>query len=314
MTSTTSRTTSASAMARSAWALTWASRGSSRRQPAAGVDHGEGPPAPLGVELLAVAGHAGPLLDHRRPTADDAVDQRGLADVGPSGDDHQRPFRGLRLRARPPVAGHRGAPSVTGTRSERPTVRTGPVTGACRLEGPAEGEPVGGHHLDRPGQVGRGPGRRGSGPPTGRRRAGGSGGPPAAPRSDSTRSVPVRRPETPMLPPKKLLATGTRRMSSRPRPVDQRAEHPGAVLAGEDGDGRPPARRSGPDGEAATGPGSRRPGPRRRRRRSPGARRGRPARPRRRPPRRPGPCPGRSRAGGSPRRWRRAGKGRSAMR
>ena len=70
-------------------------------QPSTGVDHGEGPPAPLGVELLAVAGHAGSFLDHRGPTADDAVDQRRLADVGPSGDDHQRPVPGSRLRPRP---------------------------------------------------------------------------------------------------------------------------------------------------------------------------------------------------------------------
>jgi hypothetical protein len=45
------------------------------RQPAAGVDHGEGMPAPLGVELLAIAGHAGPLLYDRGTAADDAVDQ-----------------------------------------------------------------------------------------------------------------------------------------------------------------------------------------------------------------------------------------------
>ena len=36
-------------------------------------------------------------------------------------------------------------------------------------------------------------------------------------RGPSTRSVPVSRPDTPMLPPKKWLATGTSRMSSRPR-------------------------------------------------------------------------------------------------
>ncbi len=113
-------------------------------QPAAGVDHGEGPPAPLGVELLAVAGDPGSLLDHGGPPAHDAVDQRGLADVGPSGDDHQRavaPF-GQRLGQ---ARGHRDAPRVTGTRS---------ASGSNRppLEGPAQGEAVGGHHLDGAGQ------------------------------------------------------------------------------------------------------------------------------------------------------------------
>ncbi len=182
-------------------------------QPAAGVDHGEGPPAPLGVELLAVPGHPGPLLDHRGPPAHDAVDQGGLAHIGTAGDDHQGP-----LPAVVPVwsaPAHRGAPRVTGTRSVS-AGRRGRSPGPVRLQGPAQREPVGGHHLDRPRQVGQRPGRRGTGPPTGRRRAGGSGGPRAGRRSTSVRSVPVSRPDTPMLPPKKWLATGTRRMSSRP--------------------------------------------------------------------------------------------------
>ena len=110
VTSTTNRTTSASAMARSAWALTWASSGSADGQPPAGVDHGEGVPAPLGVELLAVAGDPGPLLDDGGPPAHDAVDQRRLAHVGPSGDDHQRPLA--------PVAASLGRGGVIGGRSQ----------------------------------------------------------------------------------------------------------------------------------------------------------------------------------------------------
>jgi hypothetical protein len=56
------------------------------REPAAGVDHGELVAGPLGVEQLAVARHAGLLLDDRLAPADDPVHERRLADVGAADD------------------------------------------------------------------------------------------------------------------------------------------------------------------------------------------------------------------------------------
>jgi hypothetical protein len=47
----------------------------------AGVDQGQRPPVPVGVELLAVAGDAGPLVDDRLARLGEPVDERGLADV-----------------------------------------------------------------------------------------------------------------------------------------------------------------------------------------------------------------------------------------
>ena len=114
-------------------------------EPPAGVDDGEVVPTPLGVQFLAVAGHARPFLDHGRPPADDAVDQGGLADVRAARHHHQglAAGRGFGLDG-----GHRGAPRVTGTRADR--------WGGGRLEGTAQREAVGGDHLDGPGQVGQG--------------------------------------------------------------------------------------------------------------------------------------------------------------
>ena len=97
-------------------------------QPTAGVDDGELPAGPLGVEELAVAGDAGSLLDDGLPAADDAVDQRALAHVGP---------------ARPP-ADRAGLPVGPGRSVMPPPVRP---------QGPAQGHTVGGHDLDRAGQV-----------------------------------------------------------------------------------------------------------------------------------------------------------------
>ena len=57
-----------------------------------------------------------------------------------------------------------------------------------------------------------------------------------------------------MLPPKNRLATGTTRTSIRARGATQDGlEHPGAVLAGEDGDraGRRSRRRIGPSARRA---------------------------------------------------------------
>ena len=47
----------------------------------AGVDQRQRPAVPVGVELLAVAGDAGPLVDDRLARLGEAVDERGLADV-----------------------------------------------------------------------------------------------------------------------------------------------------------------------------------------------------------------------------------------
>ena len=58
--------------------------------PAAGVDDGEGAAVPVGVVGDPVAGHAGDVLDDRLAAADDPVDQRGLADVGPTDDGEDR--------------------------------------------------------------------------------------------------------------------------------------------------------------------------------------------------------------------------------
>ena len=60
------------------------------RHPAAGVDHTERHTEPLGFELLAVARDTGPVLDDRRLLADDAIEQRALADVRPPDDHHRR--------------------------------------------------------------------------------------------------------------------------------------------------------------------------------------------------------------------------------
>ena len=128
--STTSRTTAASGMARSAWALTWRSRVSPAGQPAAGVDDGEVPPGPLGVEQLAVPGDARALLDDGLAPADDPVDQRALADVGPA--DH----------------GDHGPRSCSLAPSGRLFHRSTRVE-----QDRPQRRPVGGHHLDRAGQV-----------------------------------------------------------------------------------------------------------------------------------------------------------------
>ena len=211
VTSTTSRITSASAMARSACALTWrasacgaVTRG--RAEPAAGVDDDERAAVPVGLEHLAVAGDAGLLLDDRVAPADEAVDQRRLADVGAAddGDDGER-RRSIARTARD----ERGA--------------------------------VGGDDLDRAGQVGE---RGAVEEPAVREHDVGE-----QERSPSGSAVearatsgPVRRPVTPMLPPKKRFGDREQRAPARrPRPARSSAsgrEHPGAVLAGEDGDRR----------------------------------------------------------------------------
>ena len=109
-------------------------------QPAAGVDDGELAPGPLGVEELAVPGHARALLDDGLPPADDAVDQGGLADVGPPDDgDQGRPACG-----RAALIGRRGA--------LRHGLADRPRAGRWRRAA-AQGGAVGGDDLDRAGQV-----------------------------------------------------------------------------------------------------------------------------------------------------------------
>ena len=50
---------------------------------AAGVNDGEWEAVPLGVGVQPVAGGAGPVVYHRQPPADDAVEECGFAHVGP---------------------------------------------------------------------------------------------------------------------------------------------------------------------------------------------------------------------------------------
>ena len=67
----------------------------------AGVHDDEPAAVPLGVAVEAVASRPRTVLDDRRPMADDAVEERALADVGPTddGDDRERPAEARRRRA-----------------------------------------------------------------------------------------------------------------------------------------------------------------------------------------------------------------------
>ena len=64
--------------------------GARERLPAAGVHHRERAAPPGGVVGDPVPGHPGHVLDHGLPAAQDAVDQGGLADVGPADDRQHR--------------------------------------------------------------------------------------------------------------------------------------------------------------------------------------------------------------------------------
>ncbi len=179
------------------------------------------------------------------------------------------------------------------------------------LEGAAQREAVGRHDLDRPGQVRHGQvveeaalGQAGVGKQVAVARR--------VRRRGPGRSAPVSSPATPMLPPKKRLATGSEPDVVPAQRLDEGPEHHRAVLPGEDGHRRVGGARSGRAARRlrrrAGCPVARRRGAVDRRRRTRGAPRAPRARRRRRRPRRPGPCRGRSRAGGSPRRWRPPGK------
>jgi hypothetical protein len=58
--------------------------------PAAGVHEGEPGAGPLGVIGHPVTGHPGNILDHSLAAAQDPVDQRRLANIGPADDRHHR--------------------------------------------------------------------------------------------------------------------------------------------------------------------------------------------------------------------------------
>ena len=199
MASTTKQDDVGSRMARSLCRLTLASSASPPgSQPPVSTSR-NGAALPLGLDLLAVAGDAGLLLDDGVAAADDAVEERRLADVGApdDGDDRRQlePASSTRSRARAQRRGRRWPRS-------------------------------------RPGGAGRRAWcRRGTGPATGTRRAAGSGGRRARRASTRARSSPTSRPVTPMLPPKNSLSTGTTRTSSRPRRPRSGCEHPGAVAS-----------------------------------------------------------------------------------
>ena len=58
--------------------------------PTTGVHHGEAPPRPLGVVGHPVPGHPRHVLDDGLPPTQEAIDQRGLTDVGSTHHRHQR--------------------------------------------------------------------------------------------------------------------------------------------------------------------------------------------------------------------------------
>ena len=103
--STTNSTASAASTASSACAAIRAAMPARVGVPAAGVDDGERAAGPVGLVGHPVAGHARDVLDDGLAAAEDAVDQRGLADVRPA-DDGQRPG-----------AARRRCSGVAGTRS-----------------------------------------------------------------------------------------------------------------------------------------------------------------------------------------------------
>ncbi len=129
VTSTTSRTTSASAMARSAWALTWASSGSSEdSHPPVSTTVKARPHHSASSSLRSrVTPGRSSTTAARRPTM--RLTSVDLPDVGPTGDDHQRPLPWLRGPSARSGGRSSGAPRVTGTRSESGGRRHGSVTG-----------------------------------------------------------------------------------------------------------------------------------------------------------------------------------------
>jgi hypothetical protein len=74
---------------------------------AAGVDDAQAMPEVVEVAVAAIAREAGGVVHDRRPAADEAVEQRRLADVGAPDDGEQRRVGG-RSRAGPPHERLRG--------------------------------------------------------------------------------------------------------------------------------------------------------------------------------------------------------------
>ena len=154
--STTNSTTSASPTAASTCLETLASSDAARAagHPAAGVDDAERDAEPFRLEDLAIAGHPRTVLDDRRLLADDAVEQRRLADVRPAHDGDERevaqrppslPQPSASRRARPSVAitsTGRGSPATLrrrGSVHRRTGTRQGGGSGARRARRRARG-------------------------------------------------------------------------------------------------------------------------------------------------------------------------------
>jgi hypothetical protein len=81
-----------------------------RRQPAAGVSDDERHAVPLDLHVFAVACDTRELLDDRLAATDEPVEQRRLADVRPSADDHDG--KSLRVGRRDPGHGGRLRPAL----------------------------------------------------------------------------------------------------------------------------------------------------------------------------------------------------------
>ena len=77
------------------------------RDPAAGVDQHELTTIPVRVVRDAIAGDARNVLHHGLPAAQDAVDQRGFADVRTTHHCHHGLDRGFLAHASPPIADRR---------------------------------------------------------------------------------------------------------------------------------------------------------------------------------------------------------------
>ena len=170
--------------------------------PASGVDEVERPAAPVALDVLAVAGDPGPLLDDgaRRPTMRlSSVDlpTLGRPTMATTGARNSAPDR---APARSVGTGRRWRRSRPGGADPRARCRRGSALGQAHV-----GQQV--------------------------TMAGGWSA------STRARSSPTIRPAPPMLPPKYRLSTGTTRTSAPSQPLDQRREDAGAVRRGEDGDG-----------------------------------------------------------------------------
>ena len=132
VTSTTIKTTSASASARSACVAHLGLEHVAPGEPTTGVHDRERHAGPLGLENLAVAGHPLLLFDHRGTAPDDAVHERGLADVGPPGHDNHRAHAyrsgGTTCRPGPGAASRRRSARLRRVEADRPgSTRRGSV-------------------------------------------------------------------------------------------------------------------------------------------------------------------------------------------